>query len=154
MKAANRATARRQLDKRIEPIRKIDFARPSGGWIRAIRESLGMTTRQLAQRIGVGQSRVVDIQKAEVSGSITLESLRRAAHAMDCELVYSLIPRKSLDTMVEGQAALHAKQRIRRIGHTMALEDQSLDNLSEKEQINRLTKEIANSSSSKIWNEV
>jgi predicted DNA-binding mobile mystery protein A len=153
MKAANRATARRQLEKRLAPIRKVDFTRPSGGWIRAIRESLGMTTTQLAKRIGVGQSRVIDIQKAEISNSITLDSLRRSAQAMGCELVYALIPRKPLDTMVEDQAALHAKQLIKITGHTMRLEDQGLDSLSEQEQLDRLTKEIAKSSSSKIWNE-
>ena len=90
MRAQDRATARRQLDKRLNLLRKKAlFARPPRGWIKAIRESLGMTTRQFAGRIGVVQSRAVDIEKAEVTGSITLDSLERAARALDCELVYA-----------------------------------------------------------------
>ena len=95
MRAQDRATARRQLDKRLNLLRnKESFARPPRGWIKAIRESLGMTTRQFAKRIGIVQSRAVDIEKAEVKGSITLDSMERAARALDCELVYALGPRK------------------------------------------------------------
>ena len=81
MRAKDRVVARRQLDKRLDALRaaKIGAQRPPRGWIKAIREALGITTRQLATRIGVGQSRVVDIEKAEVTGSITLGSLQRAA---------------------------------------------------------------------------
>lgn len=91
MRPQDRATARRQLDKHLsqEPYADV-FARPPRGWIKAIREALGMTTKQLAQRLGVVQSRIVAIEKAEVSGSITLDSLERAAHAPDCRLVYTL----------------------------------------------------------------
>lgn len=91
MRPQDRTTARRQLDKRLDPLRNHEgFARPPRGWIKAVREALGMTTAQLAERLGVSQPRAVAIEKAETTNSITLDSLQRAARALDCELVYAL----------------------------------------------------------------
>ncbi|VAX03953.1 hypothetical protein MNBD_GAMMA20-319, partial [hydrothermal vent metagenome] len=95
MRPKERAVARRQLDKRLNLLRDSEsFVRPSRGWIKAIREALGMTTTQLAKRLGVVQSRTVAIEQAEAKGSITLNSLEKAANALDCRLVYALVPRK------------------------------------------------------------
>lgn len=151
MRAQDRATARRQLDKRLNTVRSSSIERPPRGWVKAIREALGMTTRQLAQRIGVVQSRAVDIEKAEVTGSITLESLERAARALDCELVYALVPRKPLETVVEERATNLAKSRIKAARHSMALEGQSLDEVDEREQIRQLAKQLAEKSGSRLW---
>ena len=151
MRAQDRATARRQLDKRLNTLRSSSFARPPRGWVKAIREALGMTTRQLAQRIGVVQSRVVDIEKAEVTGSITMESLERVARALDCALVYALVPRKPLETVIEERATNLAKSRVKAARHSMALEDQSLDEEDEREQIRQLARQLAEESGSKLW---
>ena len=151
MRAQDRAMARRQLDKRLNTLRNASFARPPRGWIKAIREALGMTTRQLAGRIGVGQSRAVDIEKGEVSGSITLDSLARAAHALDCELVYALIPRKPLETMVEERASAIATRSVKAISHTMALEDQGLDEADEQGQVRQLARQMVEKSGSRLW---
>lgn len=153
MRAKDRAAARRQLDKRLDSLRESNFARPSRGWIKAIREALGMTTRQLAGRIGVAQSRAVDIEKAEITGSITLDSLRRAARALDCELVYALIPQQSLATMVEDRAASMARKRIKTARHTMELEDQGMDETDEQEQLKRLARQLVEKSGSKLWDD-
>lgn len=151
MRAKDRAAARRHLDKRLNSLREFNFARPPRGWIKAIREALGMTTRQLAKRIGVGQSRAVDIEKAETTGAITLDSLQRAARALDCELVYALVPRKPLEAMVEERATALAKRRVKATGHTMALEDQSVDEEDEQEQVKRLARQLMEKSGSKLW---
>ena len=151
MRAQDRATARRQLDKRLNTLRSSSFARPPRGWVKAIREALGMTTRQLAQRIGVVQSRAVDIEKAEVSGSITLESLERAAHALDCELVYALVPREPLETVIKKRATNLAKSHVKAVRHSMALEGQSLDETDEHEHIRQLVKQLSDKSGSKLW---
>jgi predicted DNA-binding mobile mystery protein A len=152
MRAQDRASARRQLEKRLNSLRNINiFTRPPRGWVKAIRESLGMTTRQLAWRVGVTQSRVVDIEKGEAKGSITLDSLERAAHALDCDLVYALVPRHPLETMVEERASGLAKRRIRATRHSMALEDQSVDEADEQEQIKQLAKQLVEKSGSALW---
>ena len=113
MRPEDRTVARRQLDKRLNLLRNSEaFARPPRGWIKAVREALGMTTAQLAKRIGVSQPRAVAIENAETKGSITLDSLERAAHALDCRLVYALVPRNPLDELVTERAERLAKQRM------------------------------------------
>jgi len=153
MRAKDRTVARRQLDKRLDALRatKIGTQRPPRGWVKAIREALGMTTRQLAARIGVGQSRVVDIEKAEVTGSITLDSLQRAARALDCEFVYALVPHSTLETMVEDRARALATSRIKAARHTMTLEDQRLDEDDERAQVTALIRKLAEQSGSALW---
>ncbi len=152
MRAQNRAMARKQLDKRLNLLQKVDIlARPPRGWIKAIREALGMTTAQLGRRLGVSQPRVLAIEKAEVSGSIKLESLERAAHALDCRLVYALLPRKSLEYLVEDRARELAKKRLRAISHSMALEDQRVDEADEQEHLERLVQKLLNQPGSALW---
>lgn len=153
MRSKDRAVARRQLDKRLNALRdaKASTQRPPRGWIKAIREALGMTTRQLAVRIGVGQSRTVDIEKGEISGSITLNSLQRAAHALDCELVYAIVPRSTLESMVEKRAQELAKCRVKAARHTMTLEDQRLDEDDEREQVLALARKLSEQSGSALW---
>lgn len=151
MRSQERLTARRQLDKRLAALQRASFARPPRGWIKAIREALGMTTAQLAQRIGVGQSRAFDIEKAEVSGSLTLGSLERAAHALDCELVYALVPRKPLEEMVTQQATALAMDSVKAARHTMSLENQGVGEEDERAQVMQLAKQIAEKSGSRIW---
>ncbi len=121
------ATARRQLDARIERLRPFaSDARPNRGWIRAVREALGMSTTELAARMGVGQSRIPALEKGEVSGSIKLDSLHRAADALDCELLYALVPRRPLVEAVHAQARRKAARHLEPVGHHMLLEDQGV----------------------------
>lgn len=99
------------------------LARPSKGWIRVIREALGMTTSQLAQRLGITQSSVVRFEQAEVNDAITLKSLKTIAEALDCELVYAIIPKSSLEKTIEEQAKKIAKIKVDEVAHNMSLED-------------------------------
>ena len=152
MRYSDRAIARRQLDKRLNPLRdSINFTRPPRGWIKAIREALGMTTAQLARKIGVSQPRVIAIEKAEKNASITLGSLERAARAMDCRVVYALVPRNSLDDMVAVRAHIVAEKRLQSTRHSMALEAQSVDRSDEEEQLKRLSKRLIRKSGSELW---
>lgn len=155
MKIEQRILARKNLDKRLNKLRKTsDFTTPPKGWIKAIREALGMTTAQLGRRIGVSQPRALNIERAEIEGTLTLTSLERAAHALDCRLVYALIPKESLNDMVRGQAEKLAIARLRSIQHTMGLEDQALSKEDAKTHLNELIDRIAKESNSKIWEEL
>lgn len=149
-----RATARKHLDKKLNSLKNSDvLSRPSRGWIKAIREALGMTTAQLGKRMGVSQPRAVTIEKAEVSGSITLDSLERAAHALDCRLVYALVPRESLEAQVQDRARMLAKKRLDSISHNMALEDQRVSEDDELTQLERMIEKLLNAPGSKLWAE-
>ena len=152
MRAADRAIARKNLDKRLNSIRiSGSFARPPKGWVRAIREALGMTSAQLGKRIGVTQSRAFDIEKAEVSGKLTLDSLERAAHALDCRLVYALVPREPLESIAEDRALKLARKKLKSTSHSMALEDQRVNPEDEERQIRELAKRLLEKSGSALW---
>jgi len=154
MRPEERTVARRQLDTRLSLLSDTStLARPPKGWIKAIREALGMTTSQLGKRMGVSQPRAVAVEKAEANSSITLDSLERAARALDCRLVYALVPEGSLDEVVTKRAALLAKKQLDTVSHTMALEAQGMNKDDEKEQLKRLVKQLTNKSSSYLWQE-
>jgi predicted DNA-binding mobile mystery protein A len=100
--------------------------RPPKGWLRAIRDALGMTTTQFARRLGVSQPRVIALEQSEVRGSVTLGSLQRAAEALGCRLVYALVPEKPLAEVVRKRVEEVADRRSSAIEQTMRLEDQAV----------------------------
>jgi predicted DNA-binding mobile mystery protein A len=154
MRPADRASARRQLDKRLSVLTDIDaLTRPPRGWVKAIREALGMTTAQLAKRIGVSQPRAVTLEQAEARGAITLDSLERAAQALDCHLVYALVPRQPLDALIEERARRLAKKRLQATRHTMALEAQGVESGDESDQLERLVRQLIDKAGSGLWQE-
>lgn len=154
MRSSDRALARIQLDKRLNVLRgNKALGRPPRGWIKAIREALGMTTAQLAKRMGVSQPRAVEIEKAENTGAITLDTIERAASAMDCKLVYAFVPHKPLQELVTDRARLIAKKRLSITGHHMALEAQAVSDDDEKEQFEQLVRQIVEQAGSNIWKE-
>jgi predicted DNA-binding mobile mystery protein A len=128
MKKATRATeSRSALDQRFTEFRPINrYAPPVRGWIRAIREALGMTTEQLGRRLGVKQPSVVAIEKSETKGTIELATLRRVAQALDCTLVYALVPNKPLETAIRERARAVLRRHRAPVEHSMLLEDQSV----------------------------
>lgn len=98
-----------------------------------------MSTTELAARMNVSQSRIPALEKGEAGGSINLGSLQRAADALDCDLVYVLVPRRSLTDAVRAQARRKAAERLAGISHHMRLEDQSIDQDEQEAQLDELT---------------
>lgn len=144
MRHEDRVTARRQLDKRLSLLSGVDsLTRPPYGWIKAVREALGMTTAQLGKRLGVSQPWAAKIEQAEKDGAITHDSLERAARALDCRLVYALVPRKPLDNLVAERAKTTAKKWLETTGHSMKLEAQGIEANDENEQLKGLIDKIA-----------
>lgn len=147
--------ARRSLDKKLSLLRdEGKLSRPHKGWVKAIREALGMTTNQLAQRMGVSQPRITELEQAEIQDKVTLGTLRRAAEAMNCTLVYALVPvNSSLEEIVHDRARHKASKLLENVNHTMLLENQ---NLSQEEMSNELEDLVDKLISQKIrllWNE-
>lgn len=136
--------ARKQLDKRFDLLRPVsNFARPPRGWLRAIREALGITSAQLAARLHVSQSRVSALERAEADDSVTLATLRRAAEALDSTLVYALVPRQRLETLLMERARAVADEKLSRVNQTMQLEDQGLSPEELDSERERLSRELA-----------
>jgi predicted DNA-binding mobile mystery protein A len=145
--------ARRSLDKKLLPLRTAAVAIPPRGWARAIRDALGMTTRQLARRMGVAPSRVTAIEKAEATGAITLRTLRETAEAMECHLVYAFVPSKPLDDIVREQAERKVGDELARIAHSMRLEDQAVNGDDLEAQRRRIVADYLTQSRRRLWGE-
>ena len=140
-------TALEQLDASLAqfaPLRNLQP--PKKGWIRAIRDALGMSGRQLGQRMSVSKMWITDMERLEANGATSLKTLRRAAEAMDCELVYALVPKTSLKETLLKQARRKVRQDMARASHTMALEDQALS----QDEVGKATETAAASLLDKI----
>ncbi|MBF2712781.1 mobile mystery protein A [Agrobacterium vitis] len=125
MKDDARKRARKRLDERLRGLQPAEsFRAPPKGWVRALRDALGMTGSQLGSRMGIRPQTVEAIEKSEASGTIQLSTLRRAAEALDCTLVYALVPNKSLEAAVTERARKIAMRELQRVAHTMRLEAQ------------------------------
>lgn len=126
-KARLAAQSRSNLDERFREFGAVTrYSPPVRGWIKAVREALGMTTEQLGKRLGVKQPSVVAIEQSEAKGSIQLATLRRVAEALDCTLVYALVPSKPLEAAVRDRALAFLRRRRAPVEHSMLLEDQSV----------------------------
>lgn len=140
-----------QLDETLGSWRALPNSRPKGGWLRAIRQGLGMTTRQLARSVGVTQSAVVDAERTEARGDITLATLQRYAAALDCELVYALVPKRSLKEILEERADRIARDQVSRVRHSMALEHQSPSEKFLEQEIADLRQRLLEGKLSRLW---
>lgn len=121
------ARARQALERDLARHRQHPTPTPPRGWVRAIRDALGMSTREFAARLGATSSYVSKLEANEASAAITLDTLQRAAAALGCRVEYVLVPDRPLDDIVMEQARRKAREILAPVGHTMALEDQHVD---------------------------
>ena len=118
--------ALKRLDARLLLAKPIErFTPPPRGWIRAIRDCLGMSGAQLGKRIGVAQQTIRAFEQSEENGTIQLQTLRRVAQALGGKLVYAIVPDTSLEDMIRNRAREIALEALTRVSHTMRLEDQA-----------------------------
>jgi predicted DNA-binding mobile mystery protein A len=144
---------RRQLDEELSKIRKTFVERPPQGWIKSIREALGMTQAQLAKRLSVVPQVVQKIEVSEEAYTVQLATLKRVAEALDCRLSYVLLPKQSLQDIVDQQLTKKAKAIVERISHSMELEEQKTGSQELEAQVQRVSEELKNKKLSVIWEE-
>lgn len=125
--------------------------RPKVGWVRAIRESLGMSAAAFARRLGMTHAGVRKLESSEADDAITLATLRKLAEALDCELHYGLVPRISLVEQVNGQAEKVARERLKPIAYSMALEDQAVPGSVTRLQLEQEVKQLLEGSRRDLW---
>jgi predicted DNA-binding mobile mystery protein A len=148
-KARLAAQSRVRMDERLLEFGPVSrYTPPVKGWIRAVREALGMTAEQLGRRLGVKQPSVIQMEQSEAKGSIELATLRRAADALDCALVYAFVPKKSLEETVRLRARNFIRRRLAPVEHSMLIEDQSVPGKAEEQRIDETLRET---SPSKFW---
>jgi predicted DNA-binding mobile mystery protein A len=137
-------------------MQKLRFARlsiiPSNGWIRAIRNALGIPRRSIAKKLGIAEPTLLGIEKREVEGTITLKTLRETAASMDLVLVYGFVPKDgSLQNYIRKKAYEAAKKIVLRTAHTMALEDQAISDRRIKVAIKERAQELESKLPSFLW---
>lgn len=148
----NKKLIREQLDislQRLAPLHSVNP--PQKGWVRAIRNALGMTARQLAIRLGVAQQAVARIEKDELSGSVTIKTMRRVAEGLDCVFVCGFVPRISLEATLRKQAQKLAATRLAQASQTMTMEDQALSKRENEKVMSEMVDEIIGKPPSNLW---
>lgn len=124
----------------------------SVGWIQSTRLALGMSLRQLAKRIGVSASALNNFEKREQANTATLATLKKAANALDMELVYYFKPKRgSIKNAIAQQAQKKAQEILNQSNQTMKLEDQEINKMSQGIELERLTKDIMNKMPVNLW---
>lgn len=123
----------KQLDRTLELFRGAQkVSRPRRGWLRAIREAVGISAGDLARTLGTSRQLPLQLEKAEAEDRITLKSLRTAANALDCDLVYALVPKAgTMEDLIENRARAQARKQVLGVEHSMALEDQAVGRVDE-----------------------
>jgi predicted DNA-binding mobile mystery protein A len=125
-----------QLDKKLRVFK--NFEVPKFGWINVIRKTLKMTYAQLANRVKTSPQVIKKFEQNEVDGKITLNSLRKIASAMNCKLVYAIVPEISLEETINNKIEQVSDSLINKVSYSMSLESQKPD----KEEIDRQKNEL------------
>jgi predicted DNA-binding mobile mystery protein A len=145
---------KRIIQQKLNLFAKLNEPMPPSGWLKAIRRSLGLTIRQLAERVGVGHGSIAQLEKREPKKKVTLESLENAARAMDCKVVYAIVPIESgntLDDIIKSKAQKAAGLILKDVAHTMRLEKQGTSEKQIQKEIERVAIELIESNDPRIW---
>lgn len=142
----------RQIEDRTNKLISLkDKFKGINSWCKYVRTGLGMTLKQLAKKAGVSYSQIAQIERNEAQDKITLASLKKVAHAMECELIYGFVPNKKLGDIRKEQALKKAKQILAESNLHMEYEDQAVKKPILKKQLKELQEQLLYSS--KIWDD-
>lgn len=144
---------RQQLDQKLQKLRDLLAFPAENGWIRVLREALGMSTTQLAKRIGVDQSRISRIEKSELTGEIKLSTMKKVAEGLNMKFVYGFVPVENLEAMITNQARKIALKRMENLNHTMRLEDQELSDPDKQKALADLVQRILTEQGNDFWDQ-
>ena len=154
MKPKHIKLAREQLDTTLGSLEPLKTLVPPGkGWIRAIRDAIGMTGQQLAKRLNINKQRVSRIEHDEKLGKVKIETLRNVAEALDCVFVHAFVPKKSLEQMLKERAEVIAKKRMACSNQMMRLEKQELNEAEKVKAMQNLIDEIVETMPKSLWDE-
>ena len=116
----------RALSRKTENLAQLrDAQPPKQGWISAVRQALGMTAKQLAERVGLSQPRIAKMELNE--NNLKISTKKKIAEGLDCDFVYGFVPKSSLQETINRQARKKAEAILSNVNTNMALEDQLAD---------------------------
>lgn len=153
MKTTTKKLQLAQMSNKIGQLYRMDGTIvPDKGWINAIRTTLGMSMKQLANKTKVTYQAIHKLEKSEAKGKITLQSLKEIAKALEMKLVYGLVPIEgTLEGIIEKRAKELAIEIVRRTNRTMVLEDQRVSDKRLIKEVDELTKELIDEMPRKLW---
>ncbi|MFB3100133.1 MAG: mobile mystery protein A [Gammaproteobacteria bacterium] len=128
-----------------------ELNRPKEGWIRTFRKALGMSSPQLARRLDISKSQASQMERMEIEDRITLKQLRRVADSLECDLVYALKPRKTVDEMVRNRAKQKAQNLVNKTDVQMKLEEQQLSSEKLKSQVDYEVERLVREMPRDLW---
>ncbi len=144
---------RQQLDRKIKSfllLHKVEM--PPSGWIKAVRNAIGMSLQQLGARLQVSKPAVKQMEQREAEGSITIRALREAAKALDMQLVYGFVPNDgSLEALIDRKAKELATKIVMRTSQTMKLEAQENTRTRLEKAIEERAAEIKSETPRMLW---
>ena len=130
----------------------MQVAVPPTGWIKAIRTAIGMSMLQLGNKLSISKQGILDMEKREKDGSITIRSLKEIGRVLDMQLVYGFVPIDgSLDALIEKRATEIATKIVMRTSNTMKLEDQGNSNQRIEKAIKERAEEIKKEMPKILW---
>jgi predicted DNA-binding mobile mystery protein A len=142
----------KHVEDMVQPFRRFPrVSPPRGGWLRAIREALGMSAQQLGARLRVARQTVENLERSEAGGKITLDSLNKAAAALGCRVVYALVPEKPLEQIRLDRAREIAERLMKSASHSMSLEAQSVSEKERRRQVERMIETLVEGRPKKLW---
>jgi len=144
----NKKLLRRSYQKKFNALKNTIIESPPQGWLKTIREFLGMTTTQLAKKINVAQPRVINLEKNEKNTKIS--TMERIADALNCDFVYAFIPRENIDDIIYNQAKKKALKILSKVHTNMSLENQLADS---DELVEDIINDLLDDNISRIWDE-
>ena len=143
---------REQLDKKLESLRVFDASgMPKQGWIRTIRDAVGLSARQLGEKAGIDQSRISRLENAEKDGSLKLSSLQKIAQGLNMRFVYGFVAEDSLEQMVRAQAKKIALKRLKQLNATMRLEKQGIPEEEQQKVLGDMVEKILIDQPKDFW---
>lgn len=145
---------KRQVSRELQKLMKIGpINKPNSGWINVIRDALGMSKIQLAKRLGISQQRISKLESAESTQVLKIKTLEEAAKALNCKLVYFLVPIEPIETILKKRAYALAKKRIEESSHSKDLEAQPVSRAEKDQQIKELANDLLINHPKELWNE-
>ncbi len=145
---------RDQLDKKLVFLKGLlSSGIPEQGWIKIIREALGLSASQLGKKVGIDQSRISRLENAEKDGNLKLSSLQKIAKSLNMHFVYGFVPidGDTLEEIVTKQARQLALKRLKRLNNTMNLEQQRLSENEQKKALDDMTQRILIEQPKELW---
>ena len=144
----NKKILRRSYQKKFDLFRKAIIARPQQGWLKTIREFLGMTTTQLAKRLEISQPRIVAMEKNE--RNVKISTMERIADVLNCDFSYAFVPRENIDDIIYNQAKKKAQKILDKVNKNIGLENQLVKT---DDLLKDIIEELLDGNIARIWDE-